>query len=139
MIVDVKGIVAGRAATRIAKALIKGETVIVLNAQDAVMVGNTPSIMEKFKRRTDASVLSNPHYGPKYARIPDRMFRRTVRNMLPTKKSAKERMIKRLKVFNAVPKEYASEKAITFEESRFNERHNAMTYKEIALQLGGRW
>jgi len=139
MIVDVKGTVAGRVATRVAKALINGENVVVLNAQDAVIVGNKESIVEKYTRRVDARVLSNPHFGPKYARIPDRMFRRMVRNMLPTKKSAKERLIKKLKVYNATPKDYAKEKAITFEESKFNERHNFMTFKELAMHLGGRW
>ncbi len=139
MIVDVKGLVAGRIATKVAKALIKGESVTVLNAQDAVVVGNSESIMEKYKRRVDAAIKSNPHFGPKYSRVPDRMFRRMVRNMLPTKKSAKERLIKNLEVFNAVPKELAKEKAITFEEFQCNERYGYMTMKEIAEALGGRW
>ncbi|MFA6065427.1 MAG: 50S ribosomal protein L13 [archaeon] len=139
MIVDAKGLVAGRIATKVAKALIKGEQVTVLNAQDAVVVGNTESIMEKYKRRVDAAIKSNPHFGPKYSRVPDRMFRRMVRNMLPTKKSAKERLIKNLEVFNTVPKELAKEKAMTFEEFKCNERYGYMSMKEIAEALGGRW
>ena len=139
MIVDVKGLVAGRVATKVAKALIKGETVTVINAQDSVVVGNSESIMEKYKRRVDAAIKSNPHFGPKYSRVPDRMFRRMVRNMLPTKKSAKERLIKNLEVFNAVPKELAKEKALLFDEFKCNERYGYMTMKEIAEALGGRW
>jgi len=139
MIVDAKGLVAGRIATKVAKALINGEKVTVLNADGAVVVGNTDSIMAKYKMRVDGAVKSNPLFGPKYSRIPDRMFRRMVRNMLPTKKSAKERLIKNLEVFNAVPKELAKEKALTFEEFKCNERYGFMTMKEIAELLGGRW
>ncbi len=139
MIIDAKGLVAGRLSTKVAKSLINGESVIVLNAEEAVMTGNRTSIIEKFKTRVDAAVKSNPHYGPKYSRIPDRMFRRMVRNMLPTKKRAKERLIKKLSVYNSVPKELAKEKAQTFETFKCNERHGYMTFKEIALELGGRW
>ena len=127
MIIDAKGLIAGRLASKVAKAIINGETVTVVNAQDAIIVGNKESILEKYKRRVDAAVKSNPHYGPKYSRIPDRIFRRMVRNMLPTKKSAKKRGIEKLSVHNAMPKELAKEKMLTFEEIRFNERHNHLT------------
>jgi len=139
MNVDVKGLVAGRVATKIAKALINGENVIVINAENAIIVGNKENIMQKYKMRVDAAVKSNPHYGPKYSRVPSSIFKRMVRNMLPTKGSTKDKMIKKLKVYNATPKELAKEKMQEFMEYKCNERHSYMTLKEIALQLGGRW
>ena len=139
MIIDGKSLIAGRLASKAAKALIKGESVTILNAEEVVVVGNKESTMQKFTRRVDAAVKGNPHYGPKYARIPDRMFKRTIRNMLPKKNSTKERILGRLDVYNAVPKEFAKEKAITFDDIKCNERHGYMSYKEIALLLGGRW
>jgi large subunit ribosomal protein L13 len=142
MIVDVKGLVAGRIATKVAKALINGESVVVLNAQDAVVVGNPTSIMEKYGRRVEARVLSNPHEGPKYSRIPSKIFRSMVRNMLPTKKRAKERLIKFLKVYNGLPvgtDEHKKEPVKEFKELAFNERHRSMTLGEIATKLGGAW
>ncbi len=139
MIVDIKGMVAGRVATKIAKLVINGERVIVVNAEEAIIVGNKENILEKFRTRVNAAVKSNPHYGPKYARIPDRMFRKMVRNMLPTKKRTKERMIKKLSVYNSFPAELGKEKAVIFEEYKFNERNNYLKLKEIANLLGGRW
>ena len=139
MIVDAKGLIAGRAASKIAKLLIRGENITVINAEEAIIVGKKESTMEKYKLRVDAAVKANPHYGPKYARIPDRMFKRMVRNMLPTKKKSKKEIIERLKVFNAVPKELSKEKAVSFDEYKCNERHSFMKMKEIALALGGRW
>lgn len=139
MTVDIKGLVAGRVATKIAKALINGESAIVLNAEGAIIVGTKDSVMAKYKLRVDAAVKSNPHYGPKYSRVPSSIFKRMVRNMLPTKGSTKDKMIKKLKVYNAVPKELAKEKMTVFEEFKCNERHTFMTLKEISLNLGGRW
>ena len=139
MIVDAKGLIAGRLSTKVAKLLIKGETVTILNAEEAIIVGNRVNILEKFKVRVDANVKSNPHFGPKYSRIPDRILRRMIKGMLPRNGRTKEKIVKRLTVYNSVPKELAKEKAEVFEEFRCNERHKYVTIKEIALWLGGRW
>jgi large subunit ribosomal protein L13 len=123
----------------VAKAIINGERVTVINSQDLVIVGNKKSILEKFTTRVDGAVKSNPHYGPKYDRIPSKIFRRMVRNMLPTKKRAKERIIKQLRVFNTTAKGIDSKEAIIFEEIKFNHRNNYIKLKDVALLLGGRW
>ena len=62
-----------------------------------------------------------------------------VRNMLPTKKRAKERIIKQLRVFNATAKGMDSKEVIVFEKLKFNQRNNYMKLKDVALLLGGRW
>ncbi|MEI7961276.1 MAG: 50S ribosomal protein L13 [archaeon] len=139
MTIDLKGLVAGRVATKIAKALINGESVVAVNAESVVIVGRRENIVEKYKLRVDARVLSNPHFGPKYSRVPSNIFKKMVRNMLPTKGSTKDRMIKKLKVYNLVPKELAKEKMESFEDYKCNERHSFMTMKELSLELGARW
>jgi len=139
MVIDANELVAGRLASKVAKAIINGENVTVINAESIVLVGNKKSIIDKFTVKVDARVLSNPHYGPKYDRIPSKMFRRMVRNMLPTKKSAKDRMIKQLKTFNGSARGIDAKDAIVFEDIKFNHRNNYMTLKDVALLLGGRW
>jgi len=137
--VDVKGLVAGRVASKIAKEVVKGEKVIVLNAEEAVIVGNPEATMEKYKTRTQVKVLSNPHYGPKYERIPSKMFRRMVRGMLPNRPRAVERYIKMVTVYNKTPKLVPKEDTKSFEEFKYSERHKALTLGEIAKALGGKW
>ena len=44
--------------------------------------------------------------GPKYPRRPDDIFRRTVRGMLPYRKTSGREAFKRLKVFVGIPKTY---------------------------------
>ena len=137
MIVDAKGLVAGRLASKIAKKLINGESIIIINGDAAVVVGNESAIMPKFRQRVDAAVKSNPHYGPKYDRIPSKILRRMVKGMLPNKKRTAERLIDNLKVYNDNPKNL--EKAETIEDVKCNEKHDFMILKEVAKQLGGTW
>lgn len=139
MIVDVNGMVAGRIATKIAKSLINGETVTAINAEGAVIVGTKEAILGKFRRRINASVKSNPYYGPKYDRVPSKMFKRMVKGMLPNRSRTVERLLKNLKVYNAVPKELKDKKADGIGFSRYDERHDFMTLKEIAQLCGGKW
>ena len=101
MIVDGKNLIAGRLASRVAKAAVKGEQVIVINAEDTVIVGNKESTLKKFYTKThEARVLSNPHYGPKYDRIPSKILRRMVKGMLPKRSRTKEKLIKLVTIYN---------------------------------------
>lgn len=139
MIVDVKGLIAGRIASTIAKAVTKGERVIVLNAEEAVIVGNPEATMEKYNVRTHVKVHSNPHFGPKYERIPSKMFRRMVKGMLSNKPRTSVKYTRLVTVYNKTPKLVPTGEIKTFEEFRNNERHRSMTLGEIASALGGKW
>ncbi len=136
MIVDGTGLVAGRAATRIAKALIKNESVIVVNSENFLLVGTKEASMEKYIKRVNASVKSNPHYGPKFDRIPSKMFKFMVKGMLPNRKKTALRVLKNLKVYN---KNLSNLKGDVIEKSKCNDKHDSTTLKEIAESLGGRW
>ena len=139
MILNAEGLVAGRIASRIAKKIINKEMVTIINAEKAVVVGTKKSIMPKYEQRVKASVKSNPLYGPKYDRIPSKMLRRMIKGMLPTRKKTAESIIKRVIIYNSVPKNISLEKAETIEESKCNEKHDFMSLKEIAQALGGKW
>lgn len=139
MIVDGKNLIAGRLASKVAKAAVKGEKVIVINAEEVVIVGNKESTLEKFYTRTHASVLSNPHYGPKYDRIPSKILRRMVKGMLPNGPRARERIIKLVTIYNATPKLMPKEDIITFKEIEFDGHKNHITLKELGTLLGAKW
>ncbi len=139
MIVNGKDMVAGRLATQLAKAIIKGEEVTVVNAEELIITGNKEDIMERYHERSMARVLSNPHYGPKYDRVPSKIYRRMVKGMLPDKSRTVERLIKFIKVYDKMPKELASEKMTEFEGAKFNHKNKYMTLGEIATLLGGKW
>ncbi|MDD4250716.1 MAG: 50S ribosomal protein L13 [Candidatus ainarchaeum sp.] len=139
MIINAEGLIAGRLASKVAKKIIENETITIVNAQKAIMVGTKTSIMPKFQQRVDAAVKSNPHFGPKYDRIPSKMLRRMVKGMLPKRKKTAERLIKQLTVYNLNPKNLDLTTSEIIKEAKFNDKHDYMSLKEIAEALGGTW
>ena len=99
-VIDVSGLVLGRAASAIAPRLLKGETIVVVNAEKSVVTGSRKNVLAFYTaNRARGSVRSGPHY-PRY---PDRIFRRTVRGMLPHLKTRGKEALDRLHVFIGVP------------------------------------
>ncbi len=103
-LIDLKGAVVGRAATRIAKRLLNGEEITVVNADRAIITGSKKQIVERYRNKRNLGGMRGK--GPYFPRMPDRLFRRIVRGMLPYKKSTGRDAFKRLKVYMGVPKEF---------------------------------
>ncbi len=119
MIIDGEGCVLGRLASITSKNLLEGEEVVILNA------------------RVDRASISNPRdLGPKYPRRPDDIFRRTVRGMLPFKKSKGKTAYKGLKAFVGVPAEYADAELDTVPEAEYKNLKKGIELGEISKLLG---
>ena len=84
VIIDATGLVLGRMASTIAKQLLQGETVIVVNAEKAAISGKRLSIL---KDKKDFLEVGHFRKGPYHQRRPDKIVRRTIRGMLPRKRS----------------------------------------------------
>ncbi len=103
--IDAQGSVAGRVASAAAKALLKGGSVSIVNAEKAVVTGDPKYTLRIYKEKFDRG---DPYMGPFYPRIPDMMLKRMVRGMLPYKKPMGARAFKRLRVYLSVPEELAN-------------------------------
>jgi len=131
--------VVGRLATRIAKDILNGEEVIVVNAEKAVLAGN-PKFKEKFYlqrvRRGDIK------HGPFFPKQPDAIFRRAVRGMLPWHKPRGRKAYKKLKVYAGVPEELKDKKFEKVEEADANKlKCKFISLGELSIRIGGkkRW
>lgn len=102
-VVDADGAVLGRLASHLAKRLLMGEDIIVVNAEKAVTSGS-PAVIKKrfFEKRTRGDRIK----GPFYPRYPDALIKRVVRGMVPHKKARGVTALKNLKVFMGVPEQY---------------------------------
>ena len=107
IVVDAESAILGRLASKIAKELLKGEEIIVINSEKSIVSGNPEAIFERFLAKIHRG---DPHKGPFYPKQPDRIFRRVVRGMLPYKKQRGSQAFKKLKVFMANPKNLQGEK-----------------------------
>ena len=110
IIIDADGLILGRMSSIIAKRLMNGETVTIVNAERAVISGKKRSKIIEAKTFLEVGHL---RWGPIHYRRPDRIARKTVRGMLPYKQPKGKQAYKRLKVFIGVPDELKDQKMET--------------------------
>lgn len=140
MIVDGEGHILGRLASIISKNLLEGEEVIVLNAEKIMISGSKDWAYAKYKQRIDRASISNPRdLGPKYPRRPDDIFRRTVRGMLPYKKTKGKESFKRLKSYVGVPREYKDVECETISQAEYNNLRKGIELGEVSKLLGAKF
>lgn len=132
-VIDASNMIVGRLASKVAKMLLNGESVVIVNAEKAVILGNKHYIIEKYKERRE---IGSVRKGPRYPRMPDRILRRTVRGMLPMKKSSGKEAYRRLRVFIGVPPEYSNIKPEIIDEAKNTHLTNYITLEELSKQLG---
>jgi large subunit ribosomal protein L13 len=133
-VVDASGLVLGRAASVIAKRLLKGESIVVVNADKSIVTGSRSSVIAQYTAaRARGSVRSGPHF-PRY---PDRIFRRTVRGMLPHQKTRGWNAFERLEVHIGVPDAYKGAATETLDAAKARPSlRTPMTLADITRLLG---
>ncbi len=134
-VIDAEGAVLGRLASSLAKSLLDGEEIIVVNAEKAIIVGDPDEVIMRYltKRR-----LNHPRKGPHFPRMPDRIVKRTVRGMLPYKQPRGRDALHRLRVYMGVPKEYAKEKTEQVDVSMRPAPEKFITLNRVAMELGAK-
>lgn len=140
MIIDGEGHVLGRLASVISKKLLEGEEIIILNAEKIMITGSKDWIYAKYKQRVDRASISNPRdLGPKYPRRPDYIFRRTVRGMLPYKKSKGRSAYKGLKTFVGVPREFKEVETSNVPQAQYKNIKKGIALGEVSKLLGAKF
>jgi large subunit ribosomal protein L13 len=135
-VVDASDLILGRAASQIAKRLLNGESIVVVNAEKSVVTGGRKMVIDFYiANRARGSKRTGPHF-PRY---PDRIFRRTVRGMLPHLKTRGKVAYDRLEVYMGIPAEFASlpRQSIDLAKARPALRPPT-TLEEISRLLGAR-
>ncbi|NHK30377.1 MAG: 50S ribosomal protein L13 [Asgard group archaeon] len=117
VVIDAEGAILGRLSTNVAKRLLTGETVEVVNVEKIIISGKPQSIIAHYKERLSIRSKYNPLRGPFHYRRPDRFVRRTIRGMLPFKKPKGKDAFHRLKCYISVPDEFAKAKMIKVPEA----------------------
>jgi len=132
--IDAKGLVLGRMASIVAKRLLNGERIHIVNAEEAVISGRRLSILREAKE-----FLQVGHFrkGPLHPRRPDMIVKKTVRGMLPRKKPRGQEALKRLRVHIGVPQELRDREKETMPEvDARNLRGPYIRVSELARNIG---
>ncbi|MFH1751334.1 MAG: 50S ribosomal protein L13 [archaeon] len=135
---DGKHAVLGRLASISAKALLNGKRVVIVNAEDVVIVGRKENIIAKYRGRRQLKAKGNPLKGRKYPKRADLMVKESVKGMLPTKKKTGREALIKLKVYLGVPKEFEG-KLLTVKSVQMKPAQKHCCMKDISVALGSRW
>jgi len=134
IIIDAKGLILGRMASIVAKRLLQGESVVVLNAEKAAISGKRQQIVQEAKTFLE---VGHPRKGPYHPRRPDRIVRRAIRGMLPRKKPKGLQAFKRLKVYLGAPKEFDGKEIQTILDASAEKLKSPyITVGELAKEIG---
>ncbi len=101
-VIDASGHILGRLSSYIAKRLLEGEKIVVVNAEKVIITGNPENVFERYKEKYDRG---SKEKGPYFPRHPEKIFKRTVRGMLPWKTGRGREAFRRLRVFIGIPDE----------------------------------
>jgi len=133
-LINAEGLILGRMASKVAKKLLNGEEVIIVNAEKSVLSGKKKSKVAEAKEFLEVGA---PMRGPFHSRRPDRIMRKTIRGMLPFKQPKGKNAYKKLRVFMGVPDELRDQKMETFTEAQAAKLKGPhFTLAELAKEVG---
>ena len=133
-VVDAQQATLGRLATRVAKYLLEGDEVHVINSEKAIVSGKKEMIQDEYKEKRRIGTYRK---GPFYHRSPERIVKRAIRGMIPYQKPRGRVAYKRLRCHIGIPEELKNEKAEVFQEAKKN-HVNFYTIERISQVLGAK-
>ncbi|MFN4335973.1 MAG: 50S ribosomal protein L13 [Candidatus Nitrosocaldus sp.] len=135
--VDATGHIAGRLCSYVAKLLLNGNYVVIVNAEKAFISGNRSSVIDEWQRFLEISSVVHPKHGPFHPRRPDNIIRRMVRGMLPRKRPKGISAMKRLRVYIGVPDEYAEMEFKVFDDAKIRKPESYyISIYDLARSIG---
>jgi large subunit ribosomal protein L13 len=99
VVVDAQDCILGRVASQVAERALDGERIAVVNAEHTVITGDEDQLTEKFRERRE----HGSDRGPYYPKRPDRIFKRSIRGMLPYKRPRGREALENVRVYVGNP------------------------------------
>lgn len=133
-LINAEGLILGRMASKVAKRLLNGEEVVIVNAEKVIISGKERSKVAEAKQFLEVGA---PERGPFHYRRPDRIVRKTVRGMLPIAQPKGKNAYKKLKVFMSVPEDLKDQKMTQLADAQAAKLKGPhFTLAELAKEVG---
>jgi len=133
-VIDASGLILGRMASIVAKRLLSGEPITIVNSEKAALSGKRLSRVKEARAFLD---IGHPGKGPFHPRRPDQIVHKTVKGMLPRRKPKGKLALKRLRVFLGVPAQLKNASLQTIPEARVSKlKCPYVTVGELAKEIG---
>lgn len=134
-VIDADKHILGRLSTNIAKRILNGEEVIVVNAEKAIITGDRQVIFNKYLEKYHRGKQNTGPFFPKRA---DLILKKTVRGMIPYMHPRGREAYRRVRVYVGIPKELESAKIEKIESAMTLWTDKYVTLGEVAERLGSR-
>lgn len=141
LVVDGRGHVLGRLASLVAKRLLQGERVTIVNAEEVLITGKKPAVLASYLAWFQTRNLANPRKGPFHYRRPDDLVRLTVRGMLPKHQEKGRKAYRLLRVHVGIPPELRGRELARFPEAEAEKlgRTRFIKVGELSRLLGAKF
>jgi large subunit ribosomal protein L13 len=136
VVINGENLILGRLASHVAKLLLSGEEVTIVNAERTIISGSKKNIIGDYHQKRNVGTARK---GPFFPRMPDRIVKRTVRGMIPYKKSSGKDAYKKLKVYIGVPKDLKAEDLVTLESASAKGKVKYIELAEVSRELGAKF
>jgi large subunit ribosomal protein L13 len=141
VIIDGTGHVVGRLSSEVAKRILRGEEIVIVNAEKTIITGRRSRVfnvyLEKRQRGSTASRMRG--IGPLYPRRPDMILRRTISRMLPYQQARGREALKRLRVYMDIPEAYKAGPFEVIESAKRPPQGPVMSLGEVSRMLGSKF
>jgi len=139
-VLDASGQVMGRFASIVAKRLLRGEEIHIVNAEKALVTGDRAALFAEYqiKKNMGSTASRMRGKGPYYPKRADRILQRVIRGMLPYQTPHGRAAFKRLRVYMGVPPEVGSQAAGTVEDASRVRTAKVIELGEISRRLGAK-
>lgn len=133
-VIDGTGCVIGRLGTVVAKRLLMGEKIIILNSEKTVVSGHPDAIKERYTFKRDVGTRRKGPFLPKQSHM---LLKRSIRGMLPYQLPNGRAALKRLICHLGVPPEFKDKQPEVIADAK---KHVPMslTLGEISNFLGAK-
>lgn len=134
IVIDATGAVMGRLASHVAKRLLEGEEIVIVNAEHAVITGSREAILRDYKNKR---ARGTQRFGPYFPRVPHLIVKRAVRGMMPYTEPRGRDAYRRLRVEVGIPPRYAKMTLVKVPEAQ-KPGIQSMSIAQLSKDLGAK-
>ena len=130
IVVDATNHVAGRLASNVARLLLGGSRVSIVNCERIMISGTRSNIVGEYREFLEIASILHPKHGPFHPRRPDTIISRMIRGMLPREKPSGRAALRRLRAYVGAPRELGAYKRVRFEKAMIKRSPSGYTTME---------
>lgn len=136
-VIDANNLILGRMASVVAKRILNGEEIDIINAEKTILSGRKVATYERYKQYVDRG---SREFGPYFPKRPDQIVKRTIRGMIPYKREIGKNAFRNLKVYIGVPRELSGQDTSTIDGANISRlsTSNYTVLGELSKKLGSK-